>query len=131
MKKVIIVEDIVQVTLDIKSNLSSFEVKIFNNAKSFVQLMHDNEFKSFLQQTDFFILDFNLGDASLVSSNIYEFILKHRKPESILCCISSFGQHIVDKNCEVIANEFNLKQPFHAYLRKNPDLISSFVTNHE
>ena len=129
MQKIILIEDIVQVTLEIKNNLSSFDVRIFNSARSFLEEFQKQSFKDFLSQTDFFLLDFNLGDASLISSNIYEIILANKKKESVLCCISSFGQHIVDKNCEEIALKFKQKQPFHYYLRKSPELICEFIIN--
>lgn len=127
MQKIILIEDIIQTANEIKNLLKPFDTKVFYNAKSFLEEFNKQSFQNFLSQTDFFILDFNLGDATLVSSGIYEIILANKKEEAILCCISSFGQYIVDKNCEEIACKFKQKQPFDYYIGKNSELISQFI----
>ncbi|MES2616177.1 MAG: hypothetical protein V4591_12280 [Bdellovibrionota bacterium] len=129
MQKIILIEDIVHVAVEIKSLLHTFDVKMFHNSRSFLHEYQSVLFKNFLSQTDFFILDFNLGDGTLISSCIYEIILENRKKDSILCCISSFGQQIIEKNCAEIAKKYQLTQPFDYYLKKNPEVIGQFILN--
>ena len=130
MPKIILIEDIVRVCDEINFLLKSkFDISTFYNARTFCDVKKQKAFQETVANTDFFLLDFNLGDATLMSSNIYEFILQHKKKEGIIICISSYGREIVDKNCELVALQYNLKSPFDYYLQKNPELISNFIQN--
>ena len=130
MQKIILIEDIVRVCDEINLLLkNNYNIFTFYNARTFCDVMNQKAFQETVANTDFFLLDFNLGDATLMSSNIYEFILKHKKKEGVLCSISTYGKSIVDKNCETVALQYDLKSPFDHYLRKSPELICEFIQN--
>lgn len=128
MQKIILIEDIIRVAMEISDLLSNFHVKMYHSSRSFLQDYKSLEFQNFLANTDFFILDFNLGDGTLINSGIYEIILANRKKNSVLCCISSFGKEIVEKNCEEIASKYNLQEPFDCYLKKKAEVIAEYIS---
>jgi hypothetical protein len=127
LKKVIIIEDIESVVENLKERLLNYDVQSFLNGQSFLALFRNENFKNFLNDVDYFILDFNLGDSTLMTSNIYEIILKNKKKSSVLICISSYGQFIVDKNCELVSKMYGRENSFDFYLPKIPIEVENLI----
>ena len=127
IQKILLLEDIIPVALAIQSKLSGFDVQAFHNAHSFLKQFQQASFKNYLSQVDFFILDFDLGDASIVSSSIYRYILENKKNNAYLCCISSYSPPIIEAHCQNTYKNFNLNSAFDFYLKKDPEEVLKII----
>ncbi len=127
MQKILLLEDILPVALAIQNALPSYNVRAFHSANSFLQELQQPSFKVFLSETDFFILDFDLGDASIVSSSIYKYILENKKLGSILCCISSYHCDFIEFQCKKTCSTYGYETAFDHYLKKDPAEVFNLI----